>query len=108
METEDAATWLGINENTLRKAAAARQIPGMKAGGKWLFSKSGIKRYMSRPHLTTPAPSVDAEVADEGVAEADKVDKPCGIGRRATRKVRSAVAAGGAAGETPSADAPRV
>jgi excisionase family DNA binding protein len=96
MTAKETAVWLGLNENTVRKAAAAGNIPGMKAGGSWLFSKSGIKQYMSQPH---PLPGEDRAAEADGAGEGAGGSQ--GIGRRATRRIRSAASAGGSAGETP-------
>jgi excisionase family DNA binding protein len=42
----ELATWLQIHPAALYRAAQAGEIPAMKAGGRWRFSRDAVERWI--------------------------------------------------------------
>ena len=61
MGLKESAVYLAMSERTFR--SHAEQMPRFKVGGKWLFKKSELDRWMERFRVNTE----DVEVVVDGV-----------------------------------------
>ena len=62
---KEAAAWLRLSERALYDLARARQVPAALLGGKWVFPRSLLERWLAAradgeeaPHRITPPPVV--------------------------------------------------
>lgn len=55
MSIEDAATFLGMSEETVRYLARSKRIPAGKIGRKWRLNKDDLEKFL-REQYENPAP----------------------------------------------------
>lgn len=48
LDAREAARYLRINEQTMRRLARERELPAFKVGGSWRFNKSSLERWAAR------------------------------------------------------------
>lgn len=48
MTVQEASTYLAMDEQTVTRLAAERQIPALEHDGQWLFSKKSIDKWRVR------------------------------------------------------------
>lgn len=65
-DVHEAARYLKINEQTLRRLAREKQIPSFKVGGSWRFMRSRLDRWSESQQHTRRAPHI-LVVDDESI-----------------------------------------
>lgn len=48
MSLQEASTYLGVDETTLRALATERRIPCLEVNGAWVFSKKSIDKWRAQ------------------------------------------------------------
>ena len=51
LDAYEAAAYLKINEQTVRRLARAREIPAFRVGGVWRFRKAALRAWASEQHV---------------------------------------------------------
>ena len=62
-DVPQTASILGLDERTVRKAAAAGEIPGRKIGAKWMIPTAWLREQAGQPITLPTQPDLD-ELAD--------------------------------------------
>jgi len=65
LDTAEAATFLRLNEQTVRRLARDREIPAFKVGGVWRFRRSQLERWAAAQQPPEPRPGRILVVDDE-------------------------------------------
>lgn len=82
MKIEDAASYLKINPQTLRRFAAEGRIPGFRIGNRWRFRKDTLDAWTESQQNSQPSPVGEAGttivVVDDEQAVLDTVDRILG------------------------------
>jgi excisionase family DNA binding protein len=61
MSIEDAATFLGMSEETVRYLARSKRIPAGKIGRKWRLNKEDLEKFLREQYVESkPASPVDS------------------------------------------------
>lgn len=86
LTTEELATKLGLSPQTVRRMAAAGQIPALKAGKNFRYSWSAVLQVLRQPH---PQPGATADDHDTGQDSEPEITPRRGAGHRAQRQART-------------------
>lgn len=66
-DASEAADYLKINVQTVRRLARDREIPAFRVGGSWRFRRSWLERWAEAQHTTTSRSAHVVAVDDEEV-----------------------------------------
>jgi len=69
LNPKDAAQFLGIHEETLRRLARERKIPGYKVGGVWRFNRSSLMKWAEAQQVTPQSPRILLVDDEESIRE---------------------------------------
>lgn len=69
LNPRDAAQFLGIHEETLRRLARERKIPGYKVGGVWRFNRSSLMKWAESQQVTPASPKILLVDDEESIRE---------------------------------------
>ncbi|SEF78480.1 DNA binding domain-containing protein, excisionase family [Thermomonospora echinospora] len=86
LTTEELATKLGLSPQTVRRMAAAGQIPALKAGKNFRYSWSAVLDVLRQPH---PQPGATANDQNPDQDPVRTTTPPTGAGYRAQRQARA-------------------
>ena len=62
LDLNEAASFLKMNPEVLRRKAKAKEVPSRKAGKRWIFIKEHLADWVSRRY---PEPGRELQVVDE-------------------------------------------
>jgi excisionase family DNA binding protein len=69
LDAREAARYLKLNEQTVRRLARESQVPAFKVGGTWRFKKSILDRWAESQHLASHAKTVVVVDDEEPIRE---------------------------------------
>jgi len=83
LDASEAADYLKINVQTVRRFARDREVPAFRVGGAWRFRRSWLDRWAEAQHDTTPrnvhVVAVDDEEAVLGFVQRTLTDHNCTV-----------------------------
>lgn len=69
LDVREAAAYLKLNEQTVRRLARERQIPGFKVGGSWRFKRSVLDRWTDSQHTESGKAKILVVDDDKAILE---------------------------------------
>ncbi len=73
LDAREAATYLRINEQTVRRLARESEIPAFKVGGSWRFKKSSLDRWAGSQEMRPKGRALRVLVVDDEESVRDVV-----------------------------------